>query len=705
MGHSGTRFRVGVDIGGTFTDCVTMDEQGTVTVGKSLSTPEDYSVGALNAVRNAAESLGLADEAELLASTRLFFHACTIGDNALITGSGAVTGLITTKGFADTLRIMRGRFTDGIPESEIFHLATLDKPAPMVPRPLIQEVDERVDYKGSVLVRLDHAQVEKALAELESRGVEALAVSLIWSVANDRHERAIADIVAKRHPQVFLSLSSEVAPYLGEYERTATTVFNASIGPRVSTYVKRLGDRLRERGLDGEPLIMQSYGGVLGVEATARNAIGTIESGPAAGVSGSAWLGSLMDLPDILATDMGGTTFKVSVIRDGAIEMDYKPVLLRHQIYSTKIWVESIGAGGGSIAWTDPKTGLLKVGPEGAGAQPGPACYGLGGTEPTVSDADLVLGYLNPDYFLGGRMSLDPEAARRVVELRVAEPLGLSVEAAAAGIFRIINAHMSDLIRRATVERGHDPRDFTLFAFGGAGPVHAARYAADLGIRQVVVPLTASVHSATGLVSSDIVYQYGKSDRLLVPAERERVNRNFEELVGRARADLAAAGFEKERVGIERSLDMRYRYQVHELNVGMPEGDAALSEQELAHIYERFDELYERTYGRGSGYRDAGKEIMNFRLTATGTLDKPRLQRYRLTTGDPGAAVKGRRKVLFEEFEEPREIPVYGFALLRSGNEIAGPAIIETPVTTIVVNPGDRACMDEYRNVRLLIGH
>ena len=698
------QYTVGVDVGGTFTDCVTMDARGTVTVGKALSTPDDYSVGALNAVRNAAESLGLADEGELLASTRLFFHACTIGDNALITGSGAVTGLITTKGFADTLHIMRGRFTDGVPESEIFHLSRLDKPEPMVPRPLIQEVDERVDYKGAVLVRLDPARAEEAVAELVSRGVEAIAVSLIWSVANDRHERAIAGIIAKEHPGVFLSLSSEVAPYLGEYERTATAVFNACIGPRISAYIKRLGGRLRERRLDGEPLIMQSYGGVLGVEATARNAIGTIESGPAAGVSGSAWLGGLMDLPDILATDMGGTTFKVSVIRDGAIEMDYKPVLLRHQIYTTKIWVESIGAGGGSIAWTDPTTGLLKVGPEGAGAQPGPAGYGLGGTEPTVSDADLVLGYLNPDYFLGGRMSLDPERARRAIEEKVAEPLGLSVDAAAAGIYRIINAHMSDLIRRATVERGYDPRDFTLFAFGGAGPVHAARYAAELGIKQVVVPLTASVHSATGLVSSDIVYQYGKSDRLLVPADGERVNRNFEELVRRARADLAAAGFEGDAVRIERSLDMRYRYQVHELNVSMPEGSAALSEQELDRVYERFDDLYERTYGRGSGYREAGKEIMNFRLTATGVLDKPRLQRYSLSPGYASDAFKGRRKVFFEEFEEPRETPVYGFEALRPGNEIAGPAVIETPVTTIIVNPGGRAAMDEYRNIRLLIG-
>ncbi len=704
MSDSRGRYLVGVDVGGTFTDCVAMDAGGTMTVGKALSTPDDYSVGALNAVRDAAGNLRLRDEDELLSSARLFFHACTIGDNALLTGSGAVTGLITTKGFADTLRIMRGRFTDGVPESEIFHLSRLDKPAPMVQRPLIKEMDERVDYKGAVLVRLDPEQVARAVDELVGEGAEAVAVSLIWSVANDSHERAIAEVVRERHPEVFLSLSSEVAPYLGEYERTATTVFNACIGPRISAYIRRLGGRLRERGLSGQPLIMQSYGGVLGVEATAKNAIGTIESGPSAGVTGSAWLGRLMDLPDILATDMGGTTFKVSVIRDGVIEKDYKPVLLRHQIYATKIWVESIGAGGGSIAWTDPRTGLLKVGPEGAGAQPGPACYGLGGVEPTVSDADLVLGYLNPGYFLGGRLSLDAGRARRAIEEKVARPLGLSVEAAAGGIYRIINAHMSDLIRRATVERGYDPRDFTLFAFGGAGPVHAARYAAELGIKQVVVPLTASVHSATGLVGSDVVYQYGKSERLQVPAEPERVNHTFDEMVRRARADLVAAGFEETGVRIERSLDMRYRYQVHELNVVMPEGTEPLSKQELDGVYERFDDLYERTYGRGSGYREAGKEIMNFRLTATGTLDKPRIQSYPLSSAAADGALKGRRKVFFEEFDAPRDTPVYDFDALRPGNEMSGPGIIETPVTTIVVNPSDRAVVDAYRNVRLLVG-
>ena len=320
-------------------------------------------------------------------------------------------------------------------------------------------------------------------------------------------------------------------------------------------------------------MIMQSYGGVLDIEATCRNAVGTIESGPASGVVGTRFLGEMIGEDNILATDMGGTTFKVGVVREGRIERDYTPVVLRHRVLAPKIWVKSVGAGGGSIAWIEEETGLLKVGPEGAGASPGPVCYGLGGTEPTVSDADLILGYLNQDYFLGGRMRLDREAALQAVKRRIAEPLGMSESEAALGIYRISNAHMSDLIRRATVEKGHDPRAFVLFAFGGAGPVHAGRYAADLGVRQVVIPLTASVHGATGLISSDVVHEYGKSDHLQVPADAGRVNEDFGELIRRAEADLGAAGFGPSGMAVTRSVDMRYRYQVHELNVSAGAGN------------------------------------------------------------------------------------------------------------------------------------
>ncbi|MGH7834042.1 MAG: hydantoinase/oxoprolinase N-terminal domain-containing protein, partial [Candidatus Binatia bacterium] len=323
---------VGVDIGGTFTDCVAVDDAGNITIGKVLSTPPDFSLGAINAVADAARNLGLGSEEELLRSTGLFFHACTIGDNTLITRAGAKTGLLATKGFGDTILMMRGKTTEGLTESEAAHLSALSKPDPIVPRRLIEEVNERIDYKGSVLVKLDEKQAEQAIRKLAAKGVDSIAISLLWAISNALHENALADILKKNHPGIFLSLSSEVAPFLGEYERTATTVFNAYVGPKISAYLTSLRRVLRDKALGGEPLIMQAYGGVLGIEATCKNAVGTIESGPAAGVVGSRFLGELIGESNILATDMGGTTFKVSAVRDGIIEKDYAPVFMRYNI-------------------------------------------------------------------------------------------------------------------------------------------------------------------------------------------------------------------------------------------------------------------------------------------------------------------------------------------------------------------------------------
>ncbi len=704
MGDSRGRYLVGVDIGGTFTDCVVVNHLGELVVGKSLSTPPDYSSGATDAVRDAARNMGLGGEEDVLRQTTLFLHACTIGENTLITRAGPRTGLVVTRGFPDTLLMMRGKVTDGLTETEAGRLAWLRKPEPFVPRSLVAEVNERMDYKGAVTVRLDEVQAEAALDELVGRGVESVAVCLLWSPANDVHEKAVADILKRRHPGVYVTLSSAAAPFVGEYERTATTVFNAYIGPRISAYLLNLHQVLRSRGLAKPPMIMQAYGGVLDIEATCRNAVGTVESGPASGVVGSRFLGELIGEDDILATDMGGTTFKVGVVREGRIERDYTPVVLRHRVLAPKIWVESVGAGGGSIAWIDGDTGLLKVGPEGAGASPGPVCYGLGGVEPTVSDADVVLGYLNPDYFLGGRMRLDRAAALEAVERRIAAPLGMSVTEAARGIYRIANAHMSDLIRRATVEKGHDPRSFVMFAFGGAGPVHAGRYAADLGVRQVVIPLTASVHGATGLISSNVVHEYGKSDHLQVPAESGRVNANFAGLVGRAQADLGAAGFAPSEMALTRSVDMRYRYQVHELNVPLAAGAGPLTDADLDKLYADFDDAYEKAYGKGSGYREAGKEILTFRVTAVGLLSKPRIREEPVAGESADHARKPERSVFFEELGDFAPTAIYDFQRMRPGMGLSGPAVIETPVTTVVVNPRDRAEIDGFRNIRLFVG-
>ena len=698
------QYTVGVDIGGTFTDCVVLDPQGSVVLGKALSTPNDFALGALNAVSDAARNLGLASEDELLRNTRFFFHACTIADNTLITRTGPRTGLLTTEGFADTLLIMRGRTTEGLTESEAFRASTQSKPDPIIPRSLIQEVAERIDYKGAVLIRLERDEIEQAIQSLMERGVESVAIALLWSLANDAHERALADFITQHYPSMHLSLSSEVAPYLGEYERTATTAFNAYVAPKIAAYLKRLRELLKAKGLSREPLVMQSYGGVLGIDDTCKKAVGTIESGPAAGIVGSRYIGAELGVTNVLATDMGGTTFKVGVIRDGSLEKDHKPILMRYQLFLSKIWVESIGAGGGSIVWIDPESGLLKVGPQGAGSSPGPICYGLGGTDVTVSDADLMLGYLNEVCFLGGRMKLARGPAVEALKEKIAGPMNITVAEAASGIYRITNAHMSDLIRRATVERGYDPREFTLFAYGGAAPVHAGRYAAELGIKEIVVPLTASVHGATGLVSSDVVYDYGRSERLSVPAEVKRVRELFAGLVERATASLRTAGFQDDEIKIVRSLDMRYRQQVHELNVPFPPGAAELTGQDLEAIYERFDELYEITYGPGAGYREAGKEIMAFRVVAAGELHKPRLRKYALEKNRAGDALKTERKVYFEEQRDFIPTKIYDYGRLGPGSEISGPAIIETPVTTIVVNPNDNARVDEYCNVRMSVG-
>jgi len=692
---------VGVDIGGTFTDCVVVDEEGRVTIGKSLSTPADFSQGALNSVADAARNLGLKDAGELLRFTRLFFHACTIGDNTLITRSGAKTGLIMTRGFGDALHMMRGKIGEGLTENEIAHKSALGKPEPFVPRKLVEEITERIDYKGKELIRLDVAAAEQALERLVSKGVESVAICFLWSIMNDSHEIQLAEISKNKYPHVFFTLSSEVAPYIGEYERAATTVFNAYIGPKISSYLQKLQTFLKNSGLEREALIMQAYGGVLGIDATCKNAVGIIESGPAAGIVGTRFLGEHIGEKNILATDMGGTTFKVSVVRDGIVERDYKPVILRHSILSTKIWVESIGAGGGSIAWIDPETGLLKVGPQGAGASPGPVCYDVGGDEPTVSDADLVLGYLNEHYFLGGRMKLNKSKTFAAIREKIAQPLRMTEVEAAAGIYRIANSHMSDLIRKATVERGHDPRNFVLFAFGGAAPVHASRYAAELGVRQVVIPLTASVHGATGLISSDVVYEYGKSDHVVMPVDVARVNENFSGLLHRALKDLRAAGFSENDIDIMRSVDMRYRYQVHELNVPFAVGTATITERDMETLAAAFDELYEKAFGHGSGYREAGKEILTFRLTAAGLLKKPDIKPAHVAKSDGAAALSGEREAYFEENKKFVPTRIYDFRRMEPGAEFGGPAIIETPVTTIVVNPGDRAAMDEYRNIRI----
>jgi N-methylhydantoinase A len=697
-------YTIGIDVGGTFTDCVLLSGEGLITTGKAPSTPPDFWQGVLDSIGDAAETVG-ASRSELLRRTQLLIHGTTIAENALVTGSGARAGLLTTRGFEDTLLIMRvkGRWV-GLGEEELTQILKTDKPEPIIPRALTEGVSERIDADGEVVTPLDPASAEQAIDRLLDRGARAIAISLLWSFVNPAHEQAVAALVERKAPGVFVTRGSEIAPYAGEYERTATAAINAYLGEIAGTYIGSLCEMLAAEGLAGPVLMTQGYGGALRAEVASGNAVGLIESGPAAGMIASQFIGEALGYRNVIATDMGGTTFKVGLIADGMLEKAVDPHFGKYNVMVPKIDVRSIGAGGGSIVGLEEGSGAPCVGPAGAGAVPGPVCYGLGGTRATLTDADLALGYLNPEYFLGGKMRLDRAAAEEAIARQVAEPLGISVTEAAAGIYNIACSESADLIRRVSIERGYDPREFILFAYGGAGPVHAGVYAQHLGIARVLVPFTASVHCAMGAVCSDIVREYGQSEPLRFPPDPARVNASFAKLAARARDDLRSDGCRDEATTLKRFLDLKFGRQVHVVRMAVPEGE--LAEQDLARLQDDFVAAYERRYGPGSAFRAAGVEIVNFVVEAVGHVPKPALRRHERTPRIPASALVERRLVYFVDPERPaepplpsRETPVYRLPGLVAGNAIQGPAIVETPVTTIVVQPSQAAEVDEYLNV------
>jgi N-methylhydantoinase A len=553
---------------------------------------------------------------------------------------------------------------------------------------------------------LDPASVEAAVLRLRDCGVQSLAISLLWSFVNPAHEKAVEEIARRLAPGLFITKGSDVAPFIGEYERTATAAMNAYLSDVARGYLARLMEKLEEEGFQAPLLVTQGHGGALQGEAAVRNVVGMMESGPASGMVASRFVGSTVKSPNIIATDMGGTTFKVGLITDGRFEHAIDPHYSRYNVQVPKIDIRSIGAGGGTIAYIDKESGALRIGPQSAGAVPGPSCYGFGGEDPTVTDADLVLGYLNPDFFLGGRMRLNRKAAEEAIGRKVARTLGLSVVQAAAGIYKIACSHSADLIRKISIERGYDPGDFVLFAYGGAGPVHAGMYAQQLGVPRILVPFTASVHCAMGAVCSDIVREYGQSDPMRLPADPDRINVNFEKLEARASDDFRSDRIEGDGVEIRRFIDLKFRRQVHVVRVTVPTG--TLAEQDLSRLLDEFQSLYEKRYGRGSAYRGAGVEIVSFGVEAVRRLPKPNLQAYPMADHIPGEALAGKRVAYFVDIENPaappsveKATPVYRLPGLLPGNSIPGPAIIETPVTTIVLQPGQRAGVDAYLNVTI----
>jgi N-methylhydantoinase A len=688
-------YTVAVDIGGTFTDVVVMDDaSGNTFAGKSLTTPDDLQRGVFDGLVDAAGHVGV-DVAHLLGATGRMVHATTQSSNAVFSFSGARTAVLSTRGFGDTLLIMRatGRVA-GLSVFERHHYRMTQKPRLLVDERDIFEVPERIDYLGRVVQPLDEPAVRDIAAAIRAGGYEAVAIAFLFSHKNAAHEQRVRDILVHELPGVYLSLSSHVAPMMGEYERSATALFNAYVGPVIASYVNRLERALRDAGLRQRLLMMQANGGVATTAQTVP--IFTIESGPAAGVVGAAQIATSMGLPNVIATDVGGTTFKVAVVDKGRWGYSRETVLNQYQLRLPMVDVASIGAGGGSIAWVDGRR--LRIGPKSAAAMPGPACYGQGGDEPTVTDADLVLGYLSPDRFLGGRMKLYPDRAVEAIGERIARPLfGGDALAAAAGIRKVIDSEMADLIRKSTLERGFDPREFVIFAYGGAGPVHAASYAAEVGVRRIVVPFFATVHSAYGAARSDVRFSLTHSHPLVAPVDPAIVEAIYAKMERDGTERLEEADVPATQRRHERWVEARYRRQVHHLRVAAP---ARIDEAGLALMMADFENEYERLFGRGAALKDAGIEFVNYGVDSVGVA--PALTTSRWAAG-ADVAPRTRRMTWCPQACRMVSTPVYDGPALPAHAQMTGPVIIEHPGTTIVVLAGQTASIDEQRHTHIVL--
>jgi N-methylhydantoinase A len=693
---------VGVDIGGTFTDAVVIDTEGRVFFDKAHSTPANPAEGAIAALRNVAAVAG-ADMEGLLAGCRLFAHGTTVGTNALIERRGASVGLMTTRGFEDTVLIGRGPMGKnmGIPLAQAMDFIHNERPEPLVDAQAIVGIRERIDLDGEVVAALCEPDVRDGVARLRDQGIDSIAICLLWSFRNDAHERRVAELVRQLAPDVNVSLASDIAPQIGEFERSTTTVVNAFVAPVLSRYVDDLAGRLSDAGLRYPPQLMTSSGGVIFPRDLQRNAVRLINGGPVGGLVAAQKLGRAIGCDDVITADMGGTSFDVGVIRRGSIHTDQTVYVSQGTpVAVDAARVVTIGAGGGSIAASDGRR--LHVGPRSAGADPGPACYGRGGHEATVTDALVVLGLLNPEQFFGGREHLDPGLAAEAIRAHVAAPLGIAVEEAAAGIYEIVTSRMRDLIRQMTVESGFDTRGFALVAYGGAAPIHAAGFSARLGLREVIVPATSAVFSALGCALSDVRYAHARSLPLRLSAEGSELptaEAVLDELEGRALSDMEAAGQAASSVMLRRRLDVRYVGQMSEIVIDV-ERPLTSNGVRLA-----FEQAYEERYGPGTTRRQSPVEIITYRVDAIAASPHPftggtgaTLNAGRRTNARVGSA--GSRRVYHREGGWA-DAAILDGSSLQAGMNAEGPALIERGDTTIWVPPGHVVHVDELGNVRM----
>ncbi len=693
------QFRIAIDIGGTFTDCVLLSSTGERLTTKALTTTGDPSKGVIDSLEIAATKMKV-PLARLMTQTQAFVHGTTVGTNALAERRGARTGLLMTRGHQDAIIVGRARQkVTGISEREKTHVTHLNKADPPIIAPEdIRPVTERVDARAQVIVPLDMADVEKSLDELVASGIKALSVCLLWSFLDPTHEQKIRDLVKRKYPDLFVSISSEVAPRTGEYERSVSTAFNSYIGPIVGDYLTRLERRLKELGMPCSLLVVQSNGGLSTVGSMLGKPLVIVDSGPAGGVLGARFHAGLLAQKNILCADVGGTTFDVGLVFADRVQMDSMPVIDRYAYMIPKIYVKSIGAGGGSIAWID-RGGSLRVGPQSAGAVPGPVSYGRGGTQPTVTDALVALGYLDPDFPLGGTVKLDkPAAVRALTEL--GHKLGMSAIDLAAGMFHISNSQMADLARKVTVERGLDPRSFVLYAYGGAGPVFAAFLTQHLGAQKAYVPADSGVFSAFGMLTTDIMFQEERSTTLrtpLPPNAADTVNALYDDLAQLVLKRFDATALDSRRVRLERAVDMRFGMQVHELEVDVPDGKLTLADIEK--VTRDFVAKYEQTYGQDSAYTAAGIEYVNFRVSGTLDMERPALDVKGHATNGAGS-VTGRQKAFFAPAGEV-DTEIHSGDKLQPGQTLLGPAIIQRSGDTVVLPPGTVAEVDRFGGITI----
>ena len=667
---------IGIDVGGTFTDLLFMNpETKEQIINKSPTTVHDPSIGVINGLQGFADKLQLS-VSELLARTDLIVHGTTVTTNAVLTNTGAKTALLTTLGFRDVLHMRRGVRS----RENLFNNKYVAPPA-LVPRELRFTVNERMNKQGEILKEVNEEEIIHVIERLKEEGIEAVAISFMHAYANTENEDKVKKLVEEHMPEAFVTTSTEVAPIIRFYNRTSTAVMNAYTGPILKKYITNLVNKLEEREFNGTLLIMQSNGGVNNAETIKKQPATTLLSGPAAGPVAGGTFAKASGYDHALVVDMGGTSFETSIVRDGNVTITKEGEINRNIISLPMAEIHTIGSGGGSIAYLDDG-GFLKVGPKSAGASPGPVCYDKGGTEPTTSDANLLLGYLNSDYFLGGQMKLNKEAAEKAIDEKIARPLGISVEEAAYGIFSISNLNMANGIKKVTVEKGYDPREFPLVVAGGAGPIHAAMIAHELGIKEIIIPRFSSVLCAVGMLSSKLSHDYLKSFHTnWNNIERKDLYEAVREEIADGRNMLSAEGVPVHEQIIKVGLDLRYKGQHFEVTVEIDE--ALLLDGDKAQIEQLFHEEHRRLYGFDMESHEI--ELINIRVSCQGKHTEFSIQEIPPANGSTEKYLKNRRSVYDPILKRFVETPIYDGEEMGAGCKIVGPAVIELVTTTIVV--------------------